>query len=112
MGYRVVIEVKEVRGRCPVYKPGDRIVVERFYIKCGESKDVCLHALCAMSTLLSSFMRGYSARSLGIGLRDNVGYLQCPDPGSPYTCGGTVVFELRREPLEVGALTGSQKQNA
>lgn len=99
MKYRVIIKVKEVRGHCPIYKPGNCIVLEWFYIKCDESKDVCLHAICAMSTLLSAFMHGVSAKELGIGSRDDVGYLQCPDPGSPYTCGGTVVFELRREVL-------------
>jgi len=29
-----------------------------------------------------------------------VGYVQCLDPGEPYTAGGTVVFEIRREPAK------------
>jgi len=101
MGYRVTIEVKEVRGFCPVYKPGDRIILKDFYIDSNHSKNVCIHLLSAASTLLSAFMHGSSAIELGIGNRDDIGYLQCPDPGPPYTKGGTVVFELRREPLEV-----------
>jgi hypothetical protein len=53
-----------------------------------------------MLTLLAPFLKGISARALGIGKGDNTGYVQCPDPGAPYTCGGTVVFELRREKIE------------
>jgi hypothetical protein len=52
-----------------------------------------------MLTLLTPFLKGVSARALGIGKEDDVGYMQCPDPGEPYTCRGTVVFELKREKL-------------
>jgi hypothetical protein len=47
-----------------------------------------------MLTLLAPFLKRVSARTLGIGRVDDMGYVQCPDPGEPYTCGGTVVFEL------------------
>jgi len=47
--------------------------------------------------MLSPFIHGVSAKDLGIGDRDDVGFLQCPDPGKPYTCGGTVVFRLSRK---------------
>jgi len=40
------------------------------------------------------------ATNLGIRRKDKTSYVQCPDPGEPYTCGGTVVFELRREETE------------
>jgi len=56
--------------------------------------------LASMLTLLSPFLKGVSAKVLGIGKEDDVGYVQCPDPGKPYTCGGTVVFELRREEIK------------
>ena len=101
MKYRVIMEIKEVRGTCPLYKPGDQIILKDFYINSNHSKNVCIHLLSAASTLLSAFIHGSSAKKLGIGDREDVGYLQCPDPGSPYTKGGTVVFELRREQLEI-----------
>jgi uncharacterized repeat protein (TIGR04076 family) len=77
------------------YRPGDCFVVERYYI-IDVGKGVCLHALCSMLTLLMPFLKGVSAKVLGIGKENDVGYVQCPDLGEPYTCGGTVVFELRR----------------
>jgi len=56
---------------------------EEVYIKEIRSKPVCLHVLVAMLTLLSPFLKGVSARGLGIGLKDDVGYVKCPDPGKP-----------------------------
>jgi len=101
MKYSVVLEVKEVRGFCPLYRAGDKIVIKEFYIASKRSKNVCIHFLSATFTLLSAFIHGASAIELGIGNREDVGYLQCPDPGPPYTKGGTVIFELRRKPLEI-----------
>ena len=96
--YEVVIEVAEVRGSCAAgYRPGDRFVIKGFYIdpKKWEAK-ICIHALTAMMSLLSPFIHGVSAKLLGIGDREDEGYIQCPDPGKPYTCGATVVFRVKR----------------
>ena len=82
------------------YRLGDYFTVERYYIA-DAGRGVCLHALSSMLTLLTPFIKGVSAKVLGIGREDDVGYVQCPDPGEPYTCGGTVVFELKRENVEV-----------
>ncbi|MGC8988117.1 TIGR04076 family protein [Infirmifilum sp.] len=106
--YKVQVTVKEVRGRCAAgYAPGDSFTAEGFYIAPGQSVRVCLHALGSMLTLLSPLLKGVPARQLGIDTEDDVGYAQCPDPGKPYTCRGTVAFELRREELkeEVSSLT-------
>mgnify|MGYP000049953964 CR=1 FL=1 len=102
VNYRVYIIVKEVKGYCAAgYKSGDVFaIIERFYIKSDKRIKISLHALNSMLTLIMPFIKGVSARSLGIGKEDNEGYIQCPDPGSPYTQGGTVVFKLIREELK------------
>ena len=98
MKYRVKIVVKDVEGKCAAgYKPGDEFVIEDFYIKPNQRVKICMHALSAMATLLIPFIKGISAKKLGIGKEENIGYVQCPDPGPPYTCGGNVIFELQRE---------------
>ena len=96
--YEVVVEVVEVKGKCAAgYRPGDRFRIRGFYIDPRECEArICIHALTAMMSLLSPFIHGVSAKLLGIGDKDDEGYLQCPDPGKPYTCGGTVVFKVRR----------------
>lgn len=83
-----------------MYRIGDEILIDKFYINAGESKNVCMHAFSAMSILLSAFVHGASAIELGIGVKEDMGYLQCPDPGPPYTKGGTVLFEIKREVIE------------
>lgn len=101
MSYRVRIIVKEVKGSCALgFKPSDELIVEKFYILSQQNIRICLHALVGMSSLLLQFLKGVSARELGIGIEDDVGYVQCPDPGRPYTTGGTVIFELRREKID------------
>ncbi|MEM1983279.1 MAG: TIGR04076 family protein [Sulfolobales archaeon] len=101
MSYRVRVVVKEVKGFCASgFKLGDEFVVEKFYVLPQSNARICLHALAGMSSLLLPFLKGVSARELGIGTEDDVGYVQCPDPGRPYTTGGTVVFELRREKID------------
>ena len=95
--FEVKVVVKEVRGRCAAYyKPGDSFMVREFYILENQKARICLHALSSMLTLLMPFLKGVSAKNLGIGSTDDIGYIQCPDPGEPYTCGGSVLFELRR----------------
>lgn len=96
MKHKLVITVKRIRGKCPVYKIGDKIVIDGFYIDTEESKNVCMHAFSAMLSLASLLAHGFSTKELGLGPRENIGYLQCPDPGPPCTKGGTVLFEIRR----------------
>lgn len=95
--FRIVIKVKSIEGYCPVYELGDTILLEEFYIKSNASPDVCMHAFSSMISIVSAFSKGVSASEMGIGKKDEVGFLQCPDPGKPLTEGGTVIFEIRRE---------------
>ena len=96
--YEVTVEVIEVKGCCATgYKVGDKFVIEGFYIDpMRDAVKICIHAFTSMTSLLSPFLHGVSARVLGIGDKDDEGYLQCPDPGEPYTCGGTVIFKVKR----------------
>lgn len=97
MKYRVIARVDRVNGYCPIYKIDDKIVFEDFYLCSRNSENVCLHALASMTSLLSPFLHGSSAIRLGIGRKEDIGYVQCPDPGQPHTKGGTVIFQLTRE---------------
>jgi hypothetical protein len=51
-----------------------------------------------MLSELVPLARGASFKDLGLAVKEgNVGYVQCLDPGPPYTAGGTVIFEIKRE---------------
>lgn len=94
--YKILIEVIKIRGNCPIYKVGDKILLNGFYIESKNSSNICMHAFSSMLSLLSAFSHGASAIELGIGKSEDEGYLQCCDPGEPYTKGGTVIFKLKR----------------
>jgi hypothetical protein len=53
-----------------------------------------------MLTLLSPLLKGVSARVLGIGEQNDIGYVQCPDPRKPYTYEGTSLFEHRGDKIK------------
>ncbi|MFW9994893.1 MAG: TIGR04076 family protein [Candidatus Odinarchaeota archaeon] len=90
MKSEVRVEVIEVRGKCPVYKTGDEFSLEQSEIR-GK---ICLHALASLMTFLIPLRDGLSPEKYGLGKEH--AYLQCPDPGPPYTRGGTVVFCLKK----------------
>lgn len=94
---KVIITVEGIEGECPVYREGDRITLEDFYIVPSKSDKICLHALSSMSTFLIPFSREVSAETLGLGKEEEIAYIQCPDPGPPCTGGGTVLFRLERK---------------
>jgi uncharacterized repeat protein (TIGR04076 family) len=92
------IEVVEVRGYCPVYRVGDKIVVDDPEIVLGKTDALCTHALSSLLHYVLALERGADPVELGLSKpEDNEhAYIQCVDPGQPYTEGGTVVFRLRR----------------
>ena len=61
---------------------------------------LCIHALPSILHYAVALMRGADPVELGLSKRKDVAYLQCPDPGSLHTEGGTVIFriEVIKEP--------------
>jgi len=98
--YQLVITVKEIRGNCPVFHVGERIVIESPQIIPEKTDALCVHALGSMLSMIIPLSRGISFKELGLAREEgNIGYVQCLDPGPPYTPGGTVVFEIKREAM-------------
>lgn len=95
---RLVITVDEIKGRCPVYKVGDKIVLDSGYrINMQESDAACLHSLASIMPYHIALARGVSARSCGLNREaDSPAYVQCLDPVHK-TQGGTVVFRIELE---------------
>ena len=93
----LIVEVRSIRGNCPVHKEGDRIVFRRGYrLDMTETDALCTHAMGCLIPFLSPLSRGTDPASLGLAKKGKVAFVQCPDPGEPYTRGGTVTFAIRR----------------
>jgi len=90
------IKVREIRGRCPVYKVGDKIVIDDPSILLDKTDAVCVHALSTLLHYVVALEEGADPVKLGLSKDKGHAYLQCVDPGKPYTEGGTVIFECRR----------------
>jgi len=92
------IEVVKIRGHCPVHKVGDKIVVADPRIVLDKTDALCTHALSSLLHYVMVLDRGADPVELGLSKPDDRehAYIQCVDPGEPYTHGGTVIFRVRR----------------
>ena len=92
------MEVVEVRGNCPVHKVGDRISIDEARIVLSETDALCIHALPVILHYSVAPDEGADPVKLGLTKPEDRehAYLQCVDPGKPYTEGGTVFFKCRR----------------
>ncbi len=64
---RLEITVKEIRGKCPVYKLGDRIVIEGPEVKLDETDAICTHAFASLLPYIVALRKGIKPRELGLG---------------------------------------------
>lgn len=92
------IEVCEIRGDCPVHKVGDKIVIDDPKIILEKTDALCTHALSSLLHYVLTLEKGADPVELGLSKPENRehAYIQCVDPGEPYTRGGTVIFKVRR----------------
>ena len=91
------VTVKEIRGNCPVYKIGDRIVLDEGYrLNLEETDSMCLHSVASILPYYIALYRGMDPQGLGLSRDGKTAHVQCLDP-CDYTDGGTVIFEIEKE---------------
>ena len=92
------ITVHEIRGRCPVHTVGDKITISDPEILVGKTDALCTHALATLLHYTTILEHQWCPVELGLTTPDDLdhAYMQCVDPGKPYTQGGTVIFKCRR----------------
>jgi uncharacterized repeat protein (TIGR04076 family) len=98
------IVVHEIRGSCPVYKVGDRITIDDPEILLEKIDALCTHALSTLLHYVPILEHDWCPVKLGLTKPDDSlnAYMQCVDPGKPYTEGGTVIFKCRKIVLNKG----------
>jgi uncharacterized repeat protein (TIGR04076 family) len=90
------IRVCEIRGKCPVHKVGDRITIEGPRIVLEKTDAICVHALSSLLHYNIALDEEVDPRRLGLSKERKSAYVQCVDPGEPYTDGGTVIFKCSK----------------
>lgn len=94
----LVIKVVEVKGKCPVYKLGNKITLKEGYILDPATSDrVCMHSLASFLPYYVALAKGVHAKDLGLSQEGSAeAYVQCLDP-CEITGGGTVRFQMSRK---------------
>lgn len=92
------IVVHEIRGKCPVYKIGDRLIINDPEIILKKADALCTHALSTLLHYVVILEHSWSPVKLGLTTPEDPenAYMQCIDPGKPYTEGGTVIFRCTK----------------
>lgn len=94
----LIITVKEIVGKCPVYKIGDKIVINCGYkVNLSQTTAICMHSLSSIMPYYVALSNGVKPKALGLAREENgegSAFVQCLDP-CKYTGGGTVVFEIK-----------------
>ena len=90
------VNVCEIKGKCPVYKVGNKMTIEGAKILLDKTDAICIHALSTVLHYVVALDEGTDSVKLGLSKDKKRAYMQCVDPGEPYTDGGTVIFECHR----------------
>jgi len=99
------IKVHKIKGRCRVHKVSDKIVIDDPRILLDRTDALCTHALSTLLHYVTILEHDWCPVKLGLTTPDDPehAYMQCVDPGKPYTEGGTVIFECCRIEGETGS---------
>ena len=90
---KLIVEVVEVKGDCPVYKIGDKFSLIDGY-KLSSKKPICMHSLASLMPYYTALSRGIKPKDLRLSKGEKA-YVQCLDP-MMRTGGGTVTFSIYR----------------
>jgi len=96
---KLIIRVEDIRGRCPVYEVGDRIVLDSgFRLNLDETTKGCMHSFASIIPYHIALSKGVRPDQMGLAHKDRDdgrAYVQCLDP-CEMTGGGTVTFSIER----------------
>lgn len=82
------IKVREIRGKCPVYEVGDKMIMEGPNILLNKTDAICVHAFSTLLHHVVALEEGADPVKLGLSKDKEHAYMQCVDTGEPYTEGG------------------------
>ena len=97
---KLVITVEAIKGRCPAYTVGDRIVLDDGYrFNLAETTACCMHSLGGVMPFYNAIAKGVHPNRMGLAHKDDKdrpkAWVHCPD-ACDRTGGGTVTFSIER----------------
>jgi uncharacterized repeat protein (TIGR04076 family) len=75
--YRLIITVKEIRGNCPVFKVGEKIVIQSPKMVINETDNLCIHAFGCMLSMIVPLSHGTSFKQFKLN-KNECGKRLCP----------------------------------
>jgi uncharacterized repeat protein (TIGR04076 family) len=94
---KLIIEVIEIEGKCPVYRMGERIVLDEGYkVNLKQTDNICMHSFASLLPYYNALAKGVSPIEFGLAKEGSDAYIQCLDP-KKYTGGGTVTLKISRK---------------
>ncbi len=101
---KLVITAVDIKGRCPTYKVGDKIVLDSGYkFNLQETTAACMHSLASILPYHVAIAKGVQPSQMGLAHKtedDGKAYVHCLDP-CEFTGGGTTTFSIERLEEEV-----------
>ncbi len=91
---KLTIRVKEIKGTCPIYEGDEEFEIDCARLKILKGEGICIHSLPTILHFSMALREGGNPIEIGLAKEGKKAYVQCPDPGEPYTCGAPVVFEI------------------
>lgn len=90
----LIVEVIEKKGRCAAgYEIGDKFEINKNVSIDGNK--ICYFAISSLMPCFIALQMGSRPKEIGLSKEEEVSYMQCSDPGEPFTPGGTVIFKIQ-----------------
>jgi uncharacterized repeat protein (TIGR04076 family) len=110
---KLQIVAKRIWPMCPIYKEGYKMTIVEPGIVVEETDAICLSFLADLIPYYRGLCRGIDPKKMGLRTEGDKAYIECHDPGGKYpdfpTDGGTVLFEIRRIPINLKDLQEYRK---
>ena len=105
---KVVLEVVEVRGKCPIYKVGDKVAMDepaylfgtKSYRMPEETNAICIGFATSLFAYEMPLLRGIDPVKLWLAKEGGSAYITCqaPDVGETPKAHGTVIWKVHQIP--------------
>ncbi|MCL5073917.1 MAG: TIGR04076 family protein [Actinobacteria bacterium] len=90
----LIVEVADVKGKCLAgYNLGDKFEINANV--CIDGQKICYFAISSIMPAILALQLGNDPKDIGLSKEHDAAYMQCSDPGEPFTGGGIVVFKIK-----------------